>query len=146
MDIFGNCLFTEENQFGFEKGLGCSHAIYLANCFSNALVDGGDRANILALAVAKAFPTVNRHALLIKLIERNCPVSFIDLIGNWLFHSESCVRWCNRFSFYYSFCTDINQGSVLAPALFTLFIYDLIIKCNKSDLDMILVYANDIFF
>lgn len=137
-------MVTEENQFGFKKNLGCCHAIYLANCFANALVDGGDTVNILALDVAKAFPSVNRHALLIKLMKRNCPVSFIDLIGNWLFRSESCVKWCNCFSFYYSSRTGVNQGSVLAPALFALFINDLIIKCNKSDLGMILVYADDI--
>ena len=144
LDIFANWLVTEENQFGFKEGLGCSHAIYLANCFSNALIDGGDTVNIVALDVAKALPTVNRHALLIKLMKRNCPASFIDLIGNWLFHSESCVKWCNCLSFYYSFRTGVNQGSVLAPALFALFMNDLIIKCNKSDLGMILVYADDI--
>ena len=117
---------------------------FLANSFSNALIDGGDTVNILALDVAKALLTVNRHALLIKLIKRKCPISFIDLIGNWFIQSESCVRWASCFSFSYSLRTGVNQGSVLAPALFALIINDLIISCNRSDLGIILVYADDI--
>ena len=144
LDIFGSWFFTEENQFGFKKGVGCSHAIYCANYFASKLSDGGDTVNILALDIAKAFPSVNRHALLIKLIKRNCPVSFIDLIGEWLARSQSCVKWAGSFSDKYFLRTGVNQGSVLAPILFALVIDDLIRVCNDTDWGIILVYADDI--
>jgi hypothetical protein len=43
------------------------------------------------LKIAKAFLTVNRFGLLVKLLQRNCPVS-VDLLSDWLFRSTSCVR------------------------------------------------------
>lgn len=144
LNIFGNWLSTEDNQFGFKKGLGCSHAVFLANSFSANMIDGGDTVNILALDVAKAFPTVNRHALLLKLLKKRCPVAFVDLIGDWLSRCDSFVKWAGCSSFRYGFRTGVNQGSVLAPALFALLINDLIVLCNNSDLGIVLVYADDI--
>ena len=39
--------------------------------------DGGCTVNILALVVCKAFPRVNKRALISKLIKRNCPNNLI---------------------------------------------------------------------
>jgi hypothetical protein len=44
--------------FFFEKGVGCSHAIYHANHIANAVIIGGDTVNVLVLDVAEASATV----------------------------------------------------------------------------------------
>ena len=56
---------TKDNQFGFKKGLGCSHAIYSPK-HSNQLVKGGSNVNLCALDRTKAFDKTNHHALFIK--------------------------------------------------------------------------------
>jgi hypothetical protein len=48
------------------------------------------------------------------------------------------------FSDCFNLRTGVNQGSVLAPALFAVCINDVIKKCNASGLGNIVVYADDI--
>ena len=55
---------TEDNQFGFKKGLGCTHAIYTVQNIVNKYVSEGSTA-ICALDLNKAFDKTNHHALFI---------------------------------------------------------------------------------
>jgi hypothetical protein len=41
LDRFKSFLTTEDNQFGFRKGLGCTHAIYIVQNIVNQLIKGG---------------------------------------------------------------------------------------------------------
>lgn len=69
LDIFGSWLYIDDNQFGCKKGLGCTNSIYAANCFASSLVPGRYTVIIVALDIVKAFPSVSRHALLIKVLK-----------------------------------------------------------------------------
>lgn len=144
LEIYGHYLFTDDSQFGFKPGLGCSQAIFVVNRLVKLYIDGGDTVNLAALDIAKAFPRVNHFALFIKLMKRNVPISLLDLLVNWFSRSSSCVRWCTMFSDCFNLRTGLNQGSVLAPALFAVCIDDVIKKCNASGLGTIVVYADDI--
>jgi hypothetical protein len=99
---------------------------------------------VAALDITKAFPRVNHDALLLKLCQRNTPPSLINLIKNWLSANTARVKWCGLFSDTFVLRTGVNQGSVLAPMLFALFINDVIIKCNLTNFGLILIYADDI--
>ena len=65
-------------------------------------------------------------------------------MDNWLGRSCSRVKWKSFISDTFTLRTGVNQGSVLEPVLFAIFINDVIIKCNRADLGLILVYADDI--
>lgn len=123
---------TADNQFGFKSGIGCSHVMH------------GNTANILALDIAKAFPRVNHFALLSKLIARKAPLCLVNLLESWLTHSRSRIRWCGVVSGDFPLRVGVNQGSVLAPALFGVFINDVLTACNAKHIGAILVYADDI--
>jgi hypothetical protein len=144
LEIFGDFFDTEDNQFGFKPKLGCLQAIYSANKFVTSYIDGGDTANVAGLDVSKAFPRVNRHALLIKLMRRNVPVSLLNLLEYWLTRCTSRVKWRSQLSDPYLLRTGVNQGSVLAPARFAICVNDVIRLCNSTGLGIILVYADDI--
>ena len=85
---------------------------------------------------AKAFPRVNHKALLDKLKKRNCPTAFVDILGFWLDNCTAVVKWDGCFSYSYALRLGLNQGSVLAPILFAVYINDILIDCNNSRLGL----------
>lgn len=77
-------------------------------------------------------------------MERKAPISLVDLLSNWLERSFSRVKWGGFVSEKFFLRTGVNQGSVLAPILFAVFIDNILCLCNKSGFGHILVYADDI--
>ena len=55
LDRFKLYFATEDNQFGFKKGLGCPHTIYTVQNIVNQLLKGGSTVNLCALDLTKAF-------------------------------------------------------------------------------------------
>jgi hypothetical protein len=87
-DKLGSFLLTNDNQFGFEEGLGCSHAIYTAKSVVDRFISNGYTANLCSIDLSKAFDyKVSIHALLIKLMKKHTPVIFIELLEFWLCYS-----------------------------------------------------------
>jgi hypothetical protein len=144
LHIYRDLFATDCNQFGFKIGQGCSTPVFCARECIRKFITGGDSAYVLALDISKAFPRINHHSLLIKLVRMNFPVSFIDLIDDWLLRSQSRVRWKGYLSDTLDLRTGVNQGSVLAPFLFALCIDDLIVSSKELHFGTILVYADDI--
>jgi len=108
--IFENCLLaklgdffsTQNNQFGFKKGLGCNHAIYTVRRMAENFVNGGNTVNLCSIDLSKAFDRVNHHALFMKFMKRNLPVALLDLLENWLQNCFSCIKW--NHVFFRCFC------------------------------------------
>jgi hypothetical protein len=143
-DLFAVYFVSGQNQFGFKSGIGCSHAVFCARKIITSYIDHGNTANVLALDISKAFPRVNHYALLSKLIARKAPLVLVDLIDSWLQRSTSRVRWRGAVSNSFALRLGVNQGSVLAPALFSIFINDVAISCNNLFCGEILIYADDV--
>ena len=80
IEKFGEYLSTDSKQFGFKKGVGCNHAIYTVRRIVERLINGGNTANLCAIDLSKAFDKVNHHALFIKLMKRNLPVSLLEIL------------------------------------------------------------------
>ena len=144
LDIYSPWFVSRDNQFGFKASTGCNHAVYTANLFISQMINAGSTANVLGLDIAKAFPRVNHHALFLKLMARNCPISFLNLLENWLSRATSCVKWLGVLSNGFTSRTGVSQGSVLAPALFAVIIDDVIVRAKMPGSCLILVYADDI--
>ena len=144
LDRFGKYLGSADNQFGFKKGVGCSHAIYTCRNIVDRFVQNGSTVNICAIDLSKAFDKVNHHALFIKLMEKHVPVIILDLLENLLSCCTSCVKWKNSWSENFEINFGVRQGSVLSPLLFALYIDDLAnLHCPERGW-FILLYADDI--
>jgi hypothetical protein len=118
LDRYQHLLTTSDNQFGFKKGLSCSHAIYTVRNLVERFISGGSTVNICAIDVSKAFDKVNHCGLLLKLMQKNIPVELLQLLENWLKCCSTCVKWKNEFSRFYKLDFGVRQGSVLSPHLF----------------------------
>ena len=60
---FSNLLSPSENQFGFQKGLSCSHAVFSTRKIVDSFIRGGNTANLCSIDLSKAFDKVNHHGL-----------------------------------------------------------------------------------
>jgi len=82
----------------FKKGLGCNHAIYTVRRIVERFIKGGNKVNLCAIDLSKAFDKANHHALFIKLMKRNLPVALLDILENWLTKTASQVSNGTIFS------------------------------------------------
>ena len=96
---------SDDSQFGFKKGLSCSHAICTVRNIVNRWVSRGSTANLCAIDLSKAFDKVNHYALFIKLMHRNIRAQILELIESLFNDCCACVKWGEDMviSFYYSF-------------------------------------------
>lgn len=158
--IFEHCLLnrllpwfkSSSNQFGFKKGHGCNHAIYVAHTTIEHFISQQSTVNICALDLTKAFDKVQHDILFIKLMVRNVPRNFIKLLHNWYSHSTIRIRWHACLSYQVSLLAGVRQGGVLSPSLFAIYIDDVLNVLNSSGLGCYInhisynaiMYADDI--
>ena len=144
MNGFQRFLTSGDNQFGFKKGLGCRNAVYAARNIVDQFIKGGNTANLCAIDMSKAFDKINHHALFVKLMKRHVPIEFLEMLENWLYDSQACVKWNSLWSYVFRINFGVRQGSVLSPVLFAIYVDD-VARCGKNERYLhIILYADDI--
>ena len=147
--VFENCILkrfakffeTKDNQFGFKKSLGCSHAIYSVRSIIENHLRGGSTVNICSLDLSKAFDKADHHALFSKLLKRLIPSCLVDTLYYWTTNCFTSVKWLNQYSDVFRVSSGVRQGSVLSPALFAIYIDDIVNIDNRFS---VIIYADDI--
>ena len=143
---------TPDNQFGFKKGISCSHAIYLVKSVVDHYVSQGSTVSLCALDLHKAFDKMNHHGLFIKLMERMVPNNLLTTLEYWFSICATCVRWGDSFSAFIKLNCGVRQGGVLSPYFFAIYIDDVVkmvergnVGCKiKSFCVSVFLYADDI--
>ena len=133
-----------DNQFGFKKGLGCSHAIYTVRNVVDRYVNGGSTVNLCALDLSKAYDKTNHHALFIKLMNRNLPVELLLMFENWFSNCWTCIKWETISSSFFMIEFGVRQGSVLSPHFFAIYLDDIVGSFYPGRGIHIVLYADDI--
>ena len=75
---------------------------------------------------------------------RNVPVCLLSVLEGWFSRATSCVKWDGVISDFFRLHTGVRQGSVLAPALFAVYVNDLVGSCRKNAYGHLIMYADDI--
>jgi len=81
-------LHSSARQFGFKKGIGCNHAIYIPK---ETIIFLLITSRMSASDFSKAFDKINHFGLFIKLIVRCLPASIVYLLSNWFSKSSTCI-------------------------------------------------------
>ena len=133
LELYGSYLLTSDLQFGFKKGLGCSHALLAVRSVVDYFTNHGSSVNLCALDMSKAFDKVNHYALFSKLMDRSVPREFLCILIGWYSMSAAYVRWDNVLSDMISLVCGVRQGGVLSPVLFAVYVNDIIEKLSRSN-------------
>ena len=144
LERFQSFLSTVDNQFGFKKGLSCSHAIFTVRSLIERFNSGGSTVNLCAIDLSKAFDKVNHCALLIKLMQRNIPINLLCVFEHWFSKSSTSVKWKTVMSSMFNITYGVRQGSVLSPHLFAIYVNDILKRFNLNQRLFIVIYADDI--
>ena len=128
----GHLLWTDDLQFGFKPKHSTTHALFVLNETVEYFTSHGSSVIATFLDCSKAFDKVPHKGLFLKLIERNVPLCFLNLLLYWLCNLTSRCRWCTTYSEPYAILSGVKQGGILSPALFTVFMNDLIVRLRSE--------------
>ena len=141
------------NQLGFRRDYRTAdHVFTLKTIVDNTLTAKRDL-YVCFVDFKKAFDTVWRDGLLLKLLRSRVSTKFVRLLKNMYNSLKCCVRLPLGLSQPFPSLTGLRQGCNLSPILFNLFINDLVDSCNSiiSDSPMLnnikiscLLYADDL--
>lgn len=95
--------------------------------------------------LSKAFDTLPHELLVVKLKSYGADSKTADLVHDYLANRRQRVRLGDQFSNWKETSVGVQQGSVLGPLLFNIFMNDLVYAVKQSRLS---AYADDtqIFF
>lgn len=112
-------------QFGFEKGLGPSHAqLVLSNDIVTAL-RADNYVAACSIDIEKAFDSVWIEGLILKLMNSNFPNFLLHFIFNYISNRTFQVSINEATSQKFTIAAGVPQGSLLAPILFNLYMADI---------------------
>ena len=149
--VFGSFLQTSSHQFGFKKNSSTSHALYCLKEAINYYTERSSNVYCSFLDASKAFDRLVHAGLFLKLLERNVPLVFLDILIYWYLDLQCRVRWGETCSSWFSILAGVRQGGILSPDLYCIYVDDLsnILKrhgigCHIRGIFLsILLYADD---
>ena len=119
---FAENLKTSSYQFGFKKKLSTSHALYCLRETVNYYVDHGSRVYCSFLDASKAFDRLIHSGLFIKLMNRNIPKCFLDILITWYQGLQGRVKWDGHYRSWFNVTAGVRQGAVLSPDLYNIYV------------------------
>jgi len=106
---FESYFVTSDNQFGFKKQTGCSHAIFTVRSVINHYTAHGSTVNLCAVDISKAFDRTNHFGLFCTLMDRLLPVNILQLLEDWFAKCYTCVKWNSVSSSFFQLTRGIRQ-------------------------------------
>ena len=149
--IFHSFLSTSSYQFGFKRKSSTSLAIYHLKETINYYTSYGSNAYCSFLDASKAFDRLVHAGLFTKLLQRQVPLVFLNIIIMWYSDLQCRVRWGDTVSDWFAITVGVRQGGVLSPDFYCIYVDEIAeiltnmgIGCYlKNAFLSILLYADD---
>ena len=139
---FCDYLVTSQHQYGFKQKRSTTHALFCLRQTVSYYINNGSRVFCSFLDASKAFDRLVHSGLYIKLMARNIPKAFLDIIISWYDGLLARVKWDGVFSDWFSITAGVRQGGVLSPDLYCIYVDDLLLKLEKCGIGC---YLRDVF-
>lgn len=127
-------------QFGFRQSHSTAHALLK---FHNDVTENlrNKKCTVaISLDIQRAFDTASHKGILYKLVGLGIDPYLLKLFQSYFFERRFCIQINNSLSNSGSVNCGVPQGSVLAPFLFNLFLYDF---PHQSTDSKAILYADD---
>ena len=136
--FFDNIL--SKYQCGFRKGFTAQHCLLRLIETRRKYIDSGKVAGALLTDLSKAFDCILHDLLIAKLYACGFDMQAITLVHSYLSDRKQRVKVSNTFSSWSNIIYGVPQGSILGPLLFNIYICDLFLSYDVTD---IANYADD---
>ena len=103
-------------------------------------LDKGDFVCIIFMNLSKVFDTINHGLLIAKLGAYGFQEDALVFMKSYFTNRQQRVRVNSNFSMWKEIISGVPQGSILSPLLFNIFLNDLFLFVENSDLSN---YADD---
>lgn len=133
-------------QFGFRKNISTLHPLSLLQNDINDGLNSGKFTTLVSLDFRAAFDTVWHDGLIYKLLKIGINPFLVKIIRDYLSNRSFQIRVDDSLSDVKSIKSGVAQGSVIAPNLFNLYVYDIPLNDNVKTLqyaDDVLIYRSD---
>ena len=136
--------FIEANlskyQCGFRKGVSAQHCLLLLVEKWKRSIDNKKSSGVLLTDLSKAFDCLSHDLLIAKLNAYGFDYKSLQLINSYLTNRYQRVRINSSYSTWSNIINGVPQGSILGPTLFNIYLSDLFLFTENSD---IANYADD---
>ena len=137
-------IFIESNlskyQCGFRKGYSSQHCLLLLIEKWKKSIDDKKSSGVLLTDLSKAFDCLSHDLLIAKLEAYGFDYKSLQLISSYLTNRYQRVRINSSCSTWSEILNGVPQGSILGPTLFNIYLSDLFLFTQNSD---IANYADD---
>ena len=125
---------------GFRKGYNAQHALIRAIEKWRTCLDKGGKVGAMFMDLSKAFDCIRHDLLIAKLHAYGFSREALLLVYSYLENRQQRVKINGSFSNYKHVQLGVPQGSVLGPLFFNIYINDLLLSIQETD---ICNYADD---
>ena len=132
--LWGDLLESDSLQFGFKSKVSTTQCSWLVNEVCMHYVKAGTPVITTLLDCSKAFDKCQFVPLFQKLLQRKVPPIVVRTLMYVYKEQEAWVRWGPHRSEIFSISNGTRQGSVLSPALFAVYLDDLILELRSYEL------------
>ena len=125
-----------------------SNALFCLRETIDYFIDNGSKVYCSFLDASKAFDRIAHSGLFVKLINRNVPKIFIDLLITWYDGLYCRVRWNDTHSEWFLITAGVRQGGVLSPDLYGIYVDELTSILRKHGIGCYVrgIFAASLFY
>ena len=132
--LWGHLLSSDSLQFGYKVGTSTTQCSWLVTEVVGQFLRNGSNPILTLLDCSRAFDTCKFDILFTKLLNRKVPPIVIRTLIFVYEEQYAWVKWGGAKSTIFSIVNGTRQGSILSPALFAVYVDDLIQELRDLDL------------